>query len=97
VKDLHETRTAAYAICGPAGQGKTQTAVKYYHNNKQHFKASLWVTADTEIKLLQGLSQFAQDIGLVDKSTDARLDAWILREWFEETSEFTCNEHMVYH
>ena len=63
----------AYAICGPAGIGKTQTAAEYVISRKSQFDAILWVHADRTEKLAEGFSQMAISMGLVSEdSVDAK-------------------------
>ena len=77
--------TAAFTIWGSPGQGKTQTALKFAYNHRLHFKAILWATADRKQKLLESFSEYAQLIGLIEKSTDVTTDASALMQWYKTT------------
>lgn len=70
----------AYAICGPGGIGKTQTAIEYVSSRKDRFDAILWVYADRAEKLADGFSHVAVEMGLVpENSVDAK-DQVLTRE-----------------
>ena len=70
----------AYAVCGPGGIGKTQTAIEYVSSRKDRFDAILWIYADRAEKLADGFSHIAVELGLVpENSTDAK-DQVLTRE-----------------
>lgn len=81
---LSHVRTASYVISGPPGQGKTQTALKYFFDHQDYYKATLWAHADTEAKLLVSFSEIAQRLRLIERSSDLRIDAACLLRWFED-------------
>ena len=87
MSDSTAAKVAMFAICGPAGTGKTQTAVQYLHRKRETFKASLFVSADTEAKLFEGLGNFALKLGLITSQTDSNRDWNKLRDWLETTNE----------
>ena len=88
--------SSAFAIIGPAGQGKTQTALMYASQNSVSFKYILWVTADEKVKLLQAFQGFAVAIGLLKAhSVDSLRDVQSLLEWFNTTSMYTILCHIV--
>jgi DNA polymerase III delta prime subunit len=80
---LSAVRTASYVISGPPGQGKTQTALKYFFDHQDYYKATLWAHADTKAKLLESFSEFAQRLGLIERSSDLQIDADCLMRWLE--------------
>jgi hypothetical protein len=49
-------QTASFAICGPAGQGKTQTAVKYLYDYHDQFAAAWLVSVPQYLIRALGLS-----------------------------------------
>ena len=61
---------AAQAIAGLGGVGKTQTAVEYAYRHRDHYRAVLWVRADTETDLASGYRALAEVLSLPEK--DAR-------------------------
>jgi hypothetical protein len=85
-KATRNSRTAAFAIWGAPGQGKTQTALHFAYKNRGHFTSILWAFADTENKLLQCFSEYAQAIGLLEKSKDLYSDSRALMDWYATTS-----------
>lgn len=78
VVSRHELR--AYAICGPGGIGKTQTAIEYASSRKDRFEAILWVYADQAEKLAEGFSHIAVAMGLVPENTADAKDQILTRE-----------------
>lgn len=70
----------AYAICGPGGIGKTQTAIEYVSSRKDRFDAILWVYADQAEKLADGFSHVAVEMGLVPESSVDAKDQVLTRE-----------------
>ena len=73
-----------FAICGPGGMGKTQVAAEYFFSRKSKFDAMFWIHADQSIKLAEGFSRIAIELGLVSEdSVDAR-DQVITRELVKE-------------
>lgn len=70
----------AYAICGPGGIGKTQTAIEYASSRKDRFDAILWVHADQAEKLADGFSHIAVAMGLVPENSADAKDQVLTRE-----------------
>jgi len=84
-KENNHSLSAAFAITGPAGQGKTQTAHMFASQHKTSFQYILWVTADQELKPLQAFQDYAVSIDLIaSPSTDPWHDVNTLKEWFQK-------------
>ncbi|KAF2685916.1 TPR-like protein, partial [Lentithecium fluviatile CBS 122367] len=65
----------AFALWGPPGQGKTQTALRFAHEYRHDFPYIFWVTADREEKLLQGFQDCAVAAGQRSAASDVRAAA----------------------
>ncbi|MCJ1382412.1 hypothetical protein MMC17_005525 [Xylographa soralifera] len=70
----------AYAICGPAGIGKTQVAIEYVNSRRHRFDAVLWVHADQPEKLAEGFGHIAMTMGLAPKDSAEVKDQVVARE-----------------
>lgn len=69
-----------FALVGPGGMGKTQIATEFVHSRKDRFDAIFWVYADRPVKVSDGFSKIASELGLVpDESSDAK-DPVVVRE-----------------
>jgi tetratricopeptide (TPR) repeat protein len=74
------------AIAGLGGVGKTQTAVEYAYRHRDHYRAVLWVRADTETSLASGYRALAEVLGLPEKDAQdsnevvAAVRRWLGRE-----------------
>ena len=70
-QEPNEVRT--YAICGPGGIGKTQTAIEFVFTHKDRYDAIFWIFADATAKICESFSRIALELGLVTAdSVDAR-------------------------
>jgi hypothetical protein len=79
------TAPAAFAIIGVAGQGKTQTAVRFASQHANVFDYIMWVHADSEHKLIQDFQEWALEVGLVtEPSSNPWNDANKLLGWLEQ-------------
>ncbi|MCJ1383271.1 hypothetical protein MMC17_006384 [Xylographa soralifera] len=57
-------RPSVYNICGPAGIGKTQIALHFFHSRKAKFDVALWVQANSKDSLYVAFRQIATKLGL---------------------------------
>lgn len=57
-------RPFVYNICGPAGIGKTQMALHFFHSRKSRFDVVLWVQANSEDSLHVAFRQITSKLGL---------------------------------
>ena len=57
-------RPYVYNICGPAGIGKTQMALHFFHSRKSRFDVVLWVQANSEDSLHVAFRQITSKLGL---------------------------------
>lgn len=66
-------QTRTFAVCGPGGMGKTQTATAYVYTRKDRFDAIFWIHAASSAKLRDEFGRLAVKLGLIDEnSVDAR-------------------------
>ena len=74
------------AIHGLGGVGKTQLAPNYANTSLEKFDVILWVSAETQIKMTQTLSNFAKNVGLHPSKNDELDDdaqaAQKVKDWF---------------
>lgn len=93
-------RPRVYNICGPAGIGKTQTALHFFHSRKSEFDVVLWVQAHSEDSLHVAFRQIASKLGLEtqDSSDDVvfreQVKGW-LAEPFQQFSN-QCGKLMTW-
>ena len=74
--------TAAQAIAGLGGVGKTQTAVEYAYRHRDRYRVVLWVRADTETSLISGYRELAEVLGLPEKDArDSNKVVTAVRRW----------------
>ncbi|KAF3211181.1 hypothetical protein TWF106_010319 [Orbilia oligospora] len=79
--------TRAFAIWGPPGVGKSQTALHFAYTHEKEFPSILFTGADTETKLLSDLAAYSQTIGLTTEDQSKNLPGQVRRllEWYETT------------
>lgn len=74
------------AIHGLGGVGKTQLALNYANTSLETFDVILWVSAETQIKMIQALSSFAKNVDLnlpkEDELDDDAQAAQKVKDWF---------------
>jgi hypothetical protein len=77
------------ALSGLGGLGKTRTAVEYAYRYRQHYRAVLWLRAETEDDLLTNFRSMA---ALLRRPVTHVQDAQSLRasmqEWFRNTTDW---------
>lgn len=69
------------------GGGKTQIALHYASNSRQRFKTILWVSADSNVQLLQSYQDIAGRLGLVqmqEETEDAMSALLKVKTWLTE-------------
>lgn len=75
-----------FTIWGLPGQGKTQTALLFAMRQDSKFPSIHFVFAETEHKLLECFSGYAQSMGLVPEGSDnLKMDARELMRWYTTT------------
>lgn len=86
-QNRHEMR--AIAIHGIGGVGKTQLALQYANTSLEIYDVIAWVPAESQIKLLQALSVFAKQLGLVDDQdqTDNGQAVQRLKHWLNTSGK----------
>ena len=81
----------SFALCGPGGVGKTQTALSYVFDVMEDFDIVLWAHATTQVQLIHSFSNFADQLGLITTKTgkeeDPTMDATLLKEWLNTTGK----------
>lgn len=65
-----DNRLRAVGIHGLGGVGKTQLALQYANTSMDVYEVIAWISAETQIKLVQSLSTLANKLGLVDGATE---------------------------
>ncbi|KAF3193139.1 hypothetical protein TWF225_010984 [Orbilia oligospora] len=86
-KSGSDWNTRAFAIWGPPGMGKSQTALHFAYTHEKEFPSILFTVADTETKLLSDLAAYSQTIGLTTEDQSKNLPGQVKRllEWYETT------------
>lgn len=69
-----------FALAGPGGMGKTQIATEFVHLRKDRFDAIFWVYADKSMKVSDGFSKIALELGLVSEDSEDAKDPVVVRE-----------------
>lgn len=54
------------AICGTGGVGKTQLALHYANTSMKLFDVVIWISAETQIKVVQASAKFAAKLGILN-------------------------------
>ncbi|KAL9023728.1 MAG: hypothetical protein Q9196_007016, partial [Gyalolechia fulgens] len=75
------------ALWGMGGVGKTQVALRYASISRQRFQTILWVSADSNIQLLQSFREIANRLGLVqthEETEDAMSAMTKVKTWLTE-------------
>ena len=81
-----DTSPPTFTIWGLPEQGKTQTALHFARQQTSKFQSIHFVFAETEHKLLEYFSEYAQIIGLVPEGSGNLIqDARELIRWYETT------------
>lgn len=76
------TRLRAIGIHGLGGVGKSQLALQYANTSMNVYEMIAWIPAETEIKLVQGLSRLASKLELTDgTSEDHNQSVQKVRDW----------------
>ena len=86
-------RSSVYTVCGPAGIGKTQTALQFFHTRKSKFDVLLWVQANNVDSLHVAFRQITTKLGLKthDSSEDVvsreQVKGWLAEPYQEFSSQ----------
>ena len=75
-------------IRGLGGIGKTQTAVEYAYQNREEYKAVLWIKAATELEIRQDMADAARLLKLPHDETDLEAAVRVLKHWLEQNSDW---------
>jgi len=82
--DYHGAKTLqTFSLCGLGGVGKTEIAVEFMHDSKDHFDAIFWVRADEPTKLREDFSKIAIELGLadLDEAKDQVISTNLVKGW----------------
>jgi len=78
----------AAGIYGLGGVGKTQLALHYANTSMEIYDVIAWVPSETQIKLVQALSRFANKLGLTeDGSEDDYQGVQKVRDWLNTSKK----------
>ena len=83
--DVHGQKSIA--LSGMGGVGKTQVALHYASISRQRYQTILWVSADSNIQLLQSFREVAQRLDLIqtdDETKDATSAMMKVKNWLTE-------------
>ena len=69
-----------FAICGPGGIGKTQSAVEFVFTHKDRYDAVFWIFADATAKISESFSRIALELGLVTSGSVDERDPVVTRD-----------------
>ena len=76
------TQLRAIGIHGLGGVGKSQLALHYANTSMDAFDVIAWIPAETQIKLVQALSQLAKKLGLAEgENEDDYQNVGKVRDW----------------
>lgn len=78
-------------LFGMGGVGKTQIAIQYAYQNRDHFDVVLWVASDNSITIGQSFRGIAEGLSLLgpeDETKDAAAAMWKVKNWLSTTSMF---------
>ncbi|PIA96290.1 hypothetical protein CB0940_10839 [Cercospora beticola] len=89
----HDLGLKTYAICGPGGIGKTQTAAEFALTHTERFDAILWMRAENHAKLANDFNKVAVALGLVEEGSLDAKDLAVTRElvkgWLNRPRRFS--------
>ncbi|KAI1455468.1 hypothetical protein F4805DRAFT_435660 [Annulohypoxylon moriforme] len=75
-------------LCGMRGVGKSHLALEFAHNHVNNYIATLWISAESSLKLQQSFSTVAHSLGIAGDSVqhpDQLCE--MLRKWLLSTSK----------
>lgn len=60
-----ESNITSCAISGMGGVGKTDLAVEFWYQNRHHYGAVIWISAESDLTLKTGFGEIATSLGFV--------------------------------
>ena len=67
------------------GVGKTQSTLQYVYQHLEVYRIILWISVDTEDKILQGFADAAKQLGLNTSSSDQLERFKDVNKWLTDT------------
>ncbi|KAI1378988.1 hypothetical protein F4677DRAFT_410252 [Hypoxylon crocopeplum] len=78
-----------FILYGPGGSGKTQIALEYTYRNMDHFKAVLWIMADSPEKIEQSFRHTAGLLGMEKSAQESsQAKTYVLQRLSSSEDEF---------
>ncbi|KAI0107927.1 hypothetical protein F4776DRAFT_644086 [Hypoxylon sp. NC0597] len=85
-----ENQEALQTVClyGMRGVGKTHLALEYAHGHASDYPITLWVSAESSLKIQQSFSEIAHGMGIADNSVQHPDQlCGIVKQWLSNTSK----------
>jgi hypothetical protein len=82
------TATQSQTLYGMGGVGKTQIALEYAYRHYSSYRYVKWVSADSDVALLEGALGFIKVMGLHNESDGKDLTTAKFRGWFETNEDW---------
>ena len=79
-----------FGLWGMGGVGKTQIALHYAADSREHYDSTLWISADNTVRMSQSFGEIALRLGLIDpgeENEDTMSAIMKVKQWLIETSE----------
>ncbi|KAF5975685.1 tetratricopeptide-like helical [Fusarium bulbicola] len=67
-----DVRHRSVCICGPGGIGKTQLALEYAYNRKDHVNFILWINSESQVEIDRSFSAIALELRLAGAEEGSR-------------------------
>lgn len=75
-----------FVLCGPAGLGKTQTALHFFHTCKSQFDVRIWIQANSKDSLFVAFKEISARLKFEskDEAQDVVLSRELVKGWMAE-------------
>lgn len=80
-------RLRAIGVYGLGGVGKSQLALQYANVSMESYNTIAWIPAETEIKLVQAVSNLAVKLGLTDTASEGGQSVQKVRDWLNQIKQ----------
>ncbi|EFW99250.1 tpr repeat-containing protein [Grosmannia clavigera kw1407] len=82
------TQLQAVGIHGLGGVGKSQLALQYANTSMQVYDLIAWIASESQIKLIQSLSDLARKLGLAGEANqDDYISIEVVRDWLNTSGK----------